>query len=154
MFWAKVMRYLVIFQCNGGGYKVRIIVFSDTHGRIDRCIEVLEAVADFDMILHAGDCVADAQKLAQQFPGTRVYFVRGNNDFGQNVSDVEIVHAEDKRLLLTHGHIQRVKRGLEDISAIRDRYQNPFDLIVFGHTHQSFDGYVCGQSWNHGILSV
>lgn len=116
---------------------MRILIFSDTHGRINSCIEVIRTIPA-DMVIHAGDCMADAEDLQAIFPELPIHFVRGNNDFCGAKDDIEI-EAEGKRIFVTHGHRYRVKTTLEPL---KDKgVQGNYDLIVFGHTHRAWEEY-------------
>lgn len=58
---------------------MRILVLSDSHGLqyfMQRCVEALQP----DAVIHLGDMVRDADKLAAQYPGLRFYQVAGNCD--------------------------------------------------------------------------
>ncbi len=113
---------------------MRILVFSDSHGDVASCKAVIERIIGVDMILHAGDNLADAQKLQELFPEIPVKAVPGNCDFSSLPTDM-VVEAEGKRIFLTHGHRYGVK--LDDhFVGLRDKTAEAgCDIAVFGHTH-------------------
>lgn len=121
---------------------MRILVFSDSHGAAESCAHVIESVSGVDMILHAGDTVSDAQRLAARFRHIPIWYVGGNNDFFTNAPDRRLVIADGHRIFLTHGHQYQVKWGLKELAAAGKKEKA--ELVVFGHTHESFDGYECG----------
>lgn len=113
---------------------MRILVFSDTHGYIDRCISETERIGDVDMILHAGDTSADAVDLASIFPSIPVHYVCGNCEISRASTELEL-DIDGKRLFLTHGHYYNVKYETSYSSIIK-RTEGKFDVAVFGHTHK------------------
>lgn len=64
---------------------MRVLVFSDTHGRRDGMDKAIAAIGGIDAVFHAGDVTRDAAYLQSryEFP---VYQVRGNNDIASDVS--------------------------------------------------------------------
>ena len=113
----------------------RILIFSDTHNDINPCIRLLMNMKDIDAVIHAGDCASDAEDLHYAFPDIPIYYVRGNNDFLSSVPDKLTVTIGGKRILIVHGHIERVKYDLS-LSALTEKGEKAnADLVVFGHTH-------------------
>ncbi len=112
---------------------MRILIFSDTHNDILDCISIIKETEKVDMILHAGDCVDDAEQLMLSFPQIPVYHVKGNCDFFTSAPDERIIEAGGKRIFLTHGHKQLVKMDYHML--ISQAREKNADLVVFGHTH-------------------
>ncbi len=117
---------------------MRIFVFSDTHGRTEDCIRLLENMqGNVDAVLHAGDVAADIEKLQRTFPTLPIYGVSGNNDFQKTFPLLQTLTFDGVTLILTHGHRYKVKYTYEDIAdAAAEAHAT---LAVFGHTHQSCD---------------
>lgn len=132
---------------------MKIIVFSDTHGRIEKCFKALENEKDAELLVHLGDIsrdVNDLRTLALQIP---IEYVPGNNDFSSTEKYTRIIEAGDKKLLLTHGHNYRVTMGLELLA--EEVIRNEADIGLFGHTHIPFDGYELGiHLFNPGSISL
>ena len=42
---------------------MKILVFSDTHGRIDKAVEIYNSLQDIDLIVHLGDVWNDAKRM-------------------------------------------------------------------------------------------
>ncbi|MCC8169513.1 MAG: metallophosphoesterase family protein, partial [Oscillospiraceae bacterium] len=59
----------------------RILIFSDTHGFTDDCINIINSSDRVSSVIHAGDCVRDAEDLEYVFPNIPIHYVKGNNDF-------------------------------------------------------------------------
>ena len=112
----------------------RILVFSDTHKKLDCVIKTVENIVDVDLILHAGDHAADAEEIAKIFPNMPLKFVGGNCDFGNYPKEL-IIEAENKKIFLTHGHSYAVKYDYDYDTIFNRGKALSCDCIVFGHTH-------------------
>ncbi|MBE6008441.1 MAG: metallophosphoesterase [Lachnospiraceae bacterium] len=133
---------------------MRFIIISDTHRYIDKAIDVLEHFKeDADGFIHLGDHFDDAEKLHRQFPDMRYYSVLGNNDFNFEASHSKIAFIGGKKILLTHGHKQRVSFGLMYLDYFGR--QEEADAVLFGHTHRpslEFSGNMA--MFNPGSISL
>ncbi|WP_304507376.1 metallophosphoesterase [Anaerotignum sp.] len=113
---------------------MKILVLSDSHGRIDTAKTVLERLEQqVDMVFHLGDYDEDAKCLQSLFPNLPFHYVKGNNDFGGDTPSHKMVVAQGKRFLLTHGHKQRVHYNLNTIAYWGE--EQGADAVLFGHTH-------------------
>ena len=117
-------------------YNMKIVVFSDTHGKINSAIDIINK-QNPDMIIHLGDFVRDAEDLRSVFTDIKIEYVAGNNDFYMNVLSEKIISIQNKKILLTHGHNYRIKHGLESI--IIKGQQEEVDVVLFGHTHKAYE---------------
>lgn len=117
---------------------MKILVFSDTHGRIDSCIRIIKNTDDVDMIIHAGDHSSDAEEIQKQFPDIPVKYVRGNCDFSSAPSEL-IINTEYKDIFVTHGHLYNVKLESDYRTLIERAKSKNAGIIVFGHTHIPFN---------------
>jgi len=109
--------------------EARIVVISDTHGRIDRA--VLSVCAGADHIVHAGDVGARSvlDELARVAPLTAV---RGNRDrdaLGAELPAEAAGAAGGLRFVVAHK-----RRDLK--AAHPDPGGEGIGLLVYGHTHQ------------------
>ncbi|HVM39925.1 MAG TPA: metallophosphoesterase family protein [Acidimicrobiia bacterium] len=122
-----------------GRRRVRAVVLSDTHirtgGRRRLPGPVVEALADADVVLHAGD-VLDADVLDALAESAPVHAVLGNNDDG-------LVGRLPERLEVT---LAGVKVGMVHDSgsakgreARMRRWFPDADVVVFGHSHIPWD---------------
>ena len=127
--------------------RARALVLSDTHvsrgARLALPRAVLDAAASADVVVHAGDLVGPEvlETLSQLAP---VHAVLGNNDHelvGLLPSSVEfdlggvsiaVVHDSGP----TDGRPSRLARMFPTA-----------DLVVYGHSHQPFDGAGLGGQW-------
>jgi putative phosphoesterase len=106
---------------------MRIGVLSDTHGLLRS--EVVAALADVDLLIHAGD-VGDAATLAAiRALGTPLHAVRGNVDRGAwalELPETTVVEAAGHSLYVLHD------RGQLDL----DPRAAGFDAVIYGHSHR------------------
>ena len=114
----------------------RIIVVSDTHSRLEYAQRAIEAIERFDLLIHLGDYTRDGERLNLQYPEYEFYAVRGNNDFLSPLPDNRIIEVEQTRILLTHGHLHRVRSGTGDLAAYAKACG--VNCVLFGHTHIPF----------------
>ena len=113
---------------------MKILVLSDSHGRIETAKVVLERLAQqVDMVFHLGDHDEDAMALQRLFPKLPFHYVKGNNDYGRETPSHKLVSAGGKRFLLTHGHKERVHYHLQTVAYWGE--EQGVDAVVFGHTH-------------------
>ena len=87
----------------------RILVLSDSHGNVNNMVTAVGRLHP-DMIIHLGDCWADAEQLHRKFPMTVMEQVPGNCDCRQEVQE-RILLIEGKKILICHGHTFNVKAG-------------------------------------------
>ncbi len=104
----------------------RIGVVSDTHGLLRP--EVMPALADVDLILHAGD-VGDEAILGRLRELAPVIAVRGNVDRGAwatRLKAAEVIEAGAHHLYMLH-----------DLGALDlDPVAAGFSGVIYGHSHQ------------------
>ncbi len=121
----------------------RIGLISDTHGFLDPSIP--HHFSGVDHILHGGD-IGSGRILAELEKISPVTAVLGNNDLGiaglDHLNETEVVVLASRRFLVHH--IVRPERAAESIG-LRFLDEHP-DVVLFGHTHQSF------QQTHGGIL--
>ncbi len=123
---------------------MRVGVLSDSHastGRLSTILMVMELGGPIDALIHLGDGYNDLDGLNITMP---LYQVAGNCDFSWKRATMDIVSLSGARVLLTHGHRQHVKEGLDDLMdlALREKVH----AALFGHTHCP-----CCR-WENGIL--
>ena len=95
----------------------KILIFSDTHGDINRCLDIIEKADSVSAIFHAGDYTGDAEDLESIYPNIPIYYVKGN------------------------GHEQNVKYEYEFMTLRKAAEKYDPDLIIFGHTHIPYTDY-------------
>ena len=105
---------------------MKIGVISDTHGLMRP--EALKALADSDLILHAGD-VGSAAILEALGTIAPVVAVRGNNDTGnwaEKLAQTEVIQAGTHHLYMLHNAREL---NVDPVAA-------GFRIVVSGHSHR------------------
>jgi putative phosphoesterase len=125
----------------GGFLPMKILVFSDTHGRYREMRAALARHAPTTYaVFFLGDGCRDLSRIKDDFPTVAFYSVLGNCDFGAT-GDGDIyerfVSLDGFCFLLMHGHRFGVKSGLE--SAVAYAKNKGADVLLYGHTHQACD---------------
>lgn len=110
---------------------MKIVVFSDSHGKLDWMIAAMEAERP-DHIFFLGDHEKDGWDLSRLYPQIPLNAVKGNCDWGPGTEEW-LVELEGVRFLLTHGHLYGAKTGLLRLEEAGLR--TGADMVCFGHTH-------------------
>lgn len=118
----------------------RILIFSDTHGNTERCIEIIEKIKA-DAIIHAGDYYMDALMLQAKFADIPLYAVQGNGDIFFNAPANLTAQIGGKKIFITHGHNYNVKYDSHYTALAAQGIKEQADLVVFGHTHIPYTDY-------------
>ena len=112
---------------------MRILVISDTHGRIENAASLIKKI-DPDYTFHLGDMADDSKRLENLFPRKVIASVRGNNDFFDTSYPLErIAQISGKTIFACHGHKYHVKSGLMSLEFKADEVGA--DIVLYGHTH-------------------
>ena len=113
---------------------LRIGVISDTHGLLRE--EVRKRLQGCDRILHAGDIhtLSMVEELNRIAP---TCLVRGNADkeWAQGIPLTQVIDDIGIRIFMTHNRKQ-IDGNLE-----------PYDLIIFGHSHKYEEKHINGSVW-------
>lgn len=117
---------------------MKILVVSDTHrAAFQSVLGKLKEERDVTILIHCGDNYNDAKSIADMMGIRDFYRVLGNCD--HDVSDGEDLlelNIENKRFLVTHGHLQHVKDGMDTLKALAE--EKNADVVLFGHTHMAY----------------
>ncbi len=113
---------------------MRILLLSDTHGKIDKVLEIFRKLNNIDMIFHCGDNQKDATLLMKELD-VPVFSVAGNCDTPQ-VPAMTKVDTPAGKILLTHGHKENVNFDYHRLLYLAE--QEECIAACFGHTHIPF----------------
>lgn len=113
---------------------MKIIVFSDSHGNEAPMIRALRHHKDIDAVVFCGDGHRDIEDVQQKFPDKTFLIVRGNCDWCCDHALMQTITLAGKKLLITHGHAQMVKSGIDHLISVGHHEQA--DIVLYGHTHQ------------------
>ncbi len=111
---------------------MRIYLISDTHGRIDKAMEIYQTLEDIDLIIHLGDHWNDAKRMKDQL-NVPLLSVKGNMDGSFSRDGYHILDTDFGKILLAHGHMESVKQSYENIIYKAESLQ--CRAAFFGHTH-------------------
>lgn len=114
---------------------MKLLVISDTHGRIEPISAVIDRMDDIDMLIHLGDYEEDARLLAERH-GLDVLSVPGNMDGCMQLDSAEtVLETEYGRILLTHGHLRDVRWSGDRL--VYAALEKNCKAVFYGHTHIS-----------------
>ena len=114
---------------------MKILVFSDSHGRLSLMTNAMERERP-QRVFFLGDTYRDGQALADAYPDVPMELVVGNCDFCDGPKEL-VIEAEGVRFLLTHGHRYYVKSGTERLADGAKRLGAA--VACFGHTHEALN---------------
>lgn len=118
---------------------MKILVLSDSHRAVGLMRTVVRKEKP-DMIIHLGDLITDAEKLAEDFPHIPMERVKGNCDEGMYPAE-KLFTVEGKKIFICHGDGFGVNSGL--LSLEMAAKEKGADIALYGHTHiplYDFDG--------------
>lgn len=130
---------------------MKILVFSDSHGRSAAMERAVSLHRGAEYLLHAGDGAAEFELLSARHPELACAGVRGNCDpasvsVGSPAPLSCTLEIGGKRIFLTHGHTFSVKLGTDAL--IKRAAEADADIAVFGHTHQPLELFIPGVGRN------
>lgn len=111
---------------------MRIYVISDTHGKIDKAMEIYQRLEDIDLIVHLGDHWNDVKRMKDQL-NIPLIGVKGNMDGSFSRDGYHILETDFGKIFLAHGHMESVKQSYENIMYKAESLQ--CRAAFFGHTH-------------------
>ena len=123
---------------------MKILVLSDSHGRIGNLFEIIALFPEASVIIFLGDGLNDFEELKESgiLKGKQVFSVSGNCDFLNYGHDEKLFELEGKRFYILHGHTKGVKSGKDEL--IKAAKQRNADICLFGHTHVPYKDYKDG----------
>ena len=118
----------------GEGFPLLVVVVGDTHGRWEPVHKEIRSLPGLNVLLHTGDHYQDGGALARKLK-IKGYSVVGNCDRADGARE-NTLELEGHRILLTHGHLYRVKQTMNHL--YYKAKEAGYDIVVFGHTHAPF----------------
>ena len=124
---------------------MKILVFSDVHGREDRVRDLISLHRTADAVLFLGDGLRDLPDSIRY--GSWLFAaVRGNCDLlwgsptDLSIPNEQLLRFGSYTVMMTHGHLHGVKGGID--GAIQAASQRGADLLLYGHTHVPEERYL------------
>jgi len=112
---------------------MRIVVVSDTHGKIDHFVNKLKSMDRPQLIIHLGDYAEDGEKI-QSLTNVETIIVKGNGDyFNKNYEEDRLIEIGGKKFFITHGHKYNVRYRLDNLMYKGEEVNA--DIVLYGHTH-------------------
>lgn len=111
---------------------MKILIVSDTHGKNENYLSVIQKVSPIDLLIHLGDLQGSEDYIESVTP-CRMEMVSGNNDIFSGIPKEKIIRIGKYTVLLTHGHRYGVYYGTSDLEDVAAREKA--DIVMFGHTH-------------------
>lgn len=111
------------------------LIFSDSHGRIERTLEIISRYPQAEAVFHCGDIEGDADRLRQSTPHP-VAIVRGNCDYISDLPQEIVTTFAGIKIAMCHGHRHAVYRGIDVLKYWA--LEKEADVVLFGHTHVPF----------------
>ena len=111
---------------------MRVLIVSDTHGKDDNLLKVLEIEKNLDFMVHLGD-IGKLEDYIEEVTGLACFAVRGNNDWSSLLPGDNIIMLGKHKTFITHGHHHNVYCSTDDLR----RYATALgcDIALYGHTH-------------------
>ncbi len=127
---------------------MKILVFSDSHGRDEWMRDAMSHFPSADAYIHLGDGTAEFLALQSEFPAVAFLAVLGNGEgyfpsrrqAFNGIREEETVTLDGIKIFFTHGHRYGVKGGESNLAYRAMELEA--DLALFGHTHQPFHSTV------------
>jgi hypothetical protein len=111
---------------------MKVIIMSDSHGKMDNVEKLIKNIGTPDMVIHLGDILGQDEQL-KKICGCPAKIVQGNCDFYSENPKEEIITIGENKILATHGHKYGVDWGLDNLAyAAEERGCN---IAMYGHTH-------------------
>ncbi|WP_051280628.1 metallophosphoesterase family protein [Anaerovorax odorimutans] len=111
---------------------MRLLVISDTHGKIESAVKIYKELKNIDMIIHLGDLASDA-KLLENILGADIISVKGNMDGDYSMNGGKILKTPYGNIYLAHGHMENVKFSPQTI--LYKSLEMGCKAAFYGHTH-------------------
>lgn len=121
---------------------MRILVFSDSHGRAKDMFNVLSEHPEAEYVLHLGDGNREFEGLMPSFPDKKFIMVCGNNDMLSTAPYSELVKVDNILIYMAHGHRHSVHDTLYYLR--RDALEVGAKIVLYGHTHVAHSEYMDG----------
>ncbi|GHU54353.1 phosphoesterase [Clostridia bacterium] len=114
----------------------RIIVMSDSHGKVTPMKEIVRHNPEVKTFFFLGDGEGDIEHILREYPCKNIYRVRGNCDFGNTIPLLFSTTLEYSNVTITavHGHLQNVKITKSYLHQLAK--DTNADIVLYGHTHK------------------
>lgn len=108
---------------------MKLVVFSDVHGKKHLLERVLQFNPDADYLISLGDSELPLSYLNSK----KIIMVKGNYPFDGGIHYEQVLRIEEFKIFITHGHKYGVRSGVDKLE--EEAMINDYDICMFGHTH-------------------
>lgn len=121
---------------------MRIIVFSDSHGRFADMERALDAQSQASYVIHLGDGVEQLEDISMFYPDKKFIYLSGNNDWSSNHPYERLEEIGGVKIFMAHGHTQYVSYSTRRLLDNARKYGAK--IALYGHTHVAEVSYYDG----------
>ncbi|MCR5281874.1 MAG: metallophosphoesterase [Lachnospiraceae bacterium] len=113
----------------------RILIISDTHGRLQNLKALMQRLQTPDLTIHCGD-LEMGEEAVQKVVGSPLVCVRGNMDYDGKLPAEQMIEIRGKKIWITHGN----RYGVSGTPLIirEEAIERGMDIVMFGHTHRPY----------------
>ncbi len=114
---------------------MRILVLSDSHRHNFNLFTAITEEPTAEVVYFLGDGANEFEEAKYVYGKEQAFIgVRGNCDLSSFLPEKDVRVICDKKIMATHGYVQNVKFGLEDLQL--EAVSENCDIVLFGHTHK------------------
>ena len=122
---------------------MKILIFSDSHGKITNILKAFSLHPDAKLLIHLGDGRSDIEQIADRIPP----YVSVNGNFedsfwslNKSGTAAQCIEQNGVRIFMCHGHKHSVNYSLERL--IYSSMEADADIALYGHTHVKYNKYI------------
>jgi putative phosphoesterase len=111
---------------------MKLVVFSDAHGRKELVDRVLDFNPDADAVINLGD----SEMEQKYFTKRNIIHVKGNYPLDPGQTYNQVCTFGSLKVFITHGHKYKVHYSLDLLIEHAELYG--YNIVLYGHTHILF----------------
>lgn len=112
---------------------MKVLVWSDSHGRKELLLRMLEKEPDCKTVFFLGDGMSEAHWAKENYPDRNFILVKGNNDFNYHEDLYAYKHIEGVTFMACHGDALSVRFSLRELFSKAEAVRA--HIALYGHTH-------------------
>ncbi len=131
----------------------KVLVFSDSHGRKEYVMRILDKEEDCKTVFFLGDGMNEVENVIPFYSDRQFFVVKGNNDCYCHADLFAYKHIEGVTFMSTHGDALCVRSTLRDL--FNKAQSVRAHVALYGHTHVpnvQYDSYSGVCAVNPGAL--
>lgn len=111
----------------------KILVFSDSHGRMEYVTRILDKEPECKTVFFLGDGMREVENVVPLYPDRKFILVKGNNDFQFYAEQYAYKHIEGVTFMSCHGDALSVRYTLREL--FNKAHSVRANVALYGHTH-------------------